>query len=808
MHSRFLFSTLLTLLFAVAYSQPITATITTSMNPCFGGCAGSASINIGPGPGPFSYTWFPSGGNSNFASSLCPGIYTCAVSGGTSTSFFTTIISSPSTSLSSSISGGGCANSATVFVTGGIPAYSFSWVPSGGNSSVITNASPGTYTCFITDAGGCSKFQTVTFTTPPAVSIAGPSTVCSLYSYAYTVSGAATASWTVSAGSAVSAPTATITFPTTTNPVYTVSISAAGTTTSGCAYNAQQTATVYQSPQIFCSSAAMCAGTSHSITTVGALTYSITGNTWLVTPSVTTSYSVIGTSTAGCVSYTPAVTTITVYPAPLITANSPSTCAGQVPPFVLSGASTYSVFGSGANYLIMGWSAQGCLSNFLNRTVIVAPLATIVATGGAICQGGSFLILPGGASTYSITGNNFSVSPTTTTSYSITGTTSFGCASDTAVVTVTVNNRPVVSVGNGTICAGKSYTIVPSGAANYSVSGGNLVVSPITNTVYYISGTSSAGCQSSNTASMSLTVLPLPNVQILAPSYTVCRGDTVYCLASGASTYTWSNGATGYSIKFVSQNNTVLTVTGTYLNGCENSNLVTIGVLSLPYIYAMALPATICAGQKTTIAPGGGISYTTSGGITAGLPFAPSVTGIYTVTGIDGNSCRNSDTVLVTVMPAPNLSLSIAAVTVCTGEKLTVTASGDGSVIWNTGTTGSVLTQSYHSTSLVTMTLTDPTTGCEKADTVKISVDPCTGNTDLDKDASFILFPNPNKGSFTVLSDENIELKILNELGQELKVFHLTNGINRVDLQDVTPGIYFAEIITPKERSVAKVAIE
>ena len=71
----------------------------------------------------------------------------------------------------SSCSSSGCTGSATVSVTGGSGSYTYTWLPTGGNSSSATNLCPGTYTVIIADAAGGSCAQTTTL----LINLTGPS---------------------------------------------------------------------------------------------------------------------------------------------------------------------------------------------------------------------------------------------------------------------------------------------------------------------------------------------------------------------------------------------------------------------------------------------------------------------------------------------------------------------------------------------------------------------------------------------------------------------------------------------------------
>jgi hypothetical protein len=115
----------------------------------------------------------------------------------------------------------------------------------------------------------------------------------------------------------------------------------------GCTYDTTVTVTVSPGPTVTISpaSATVCAGVSTTLTASGATTYSWsnglgTGNPKVVTPAVTTTYTVTGT-TAGCVGT--ATVTITVNPgltATLTAAPNPI-CAGASSTLTAGGGTTY-----------------------------------------------------------------------------------------------------------------------------------------------------------------------------------------------------------------------------------------------------------------------------------------------------------------------------------------------------------------------------------------------------------------------------------------------------------------------------------
>src|SRR5690606_36781149 len=97
-------------------------------------------------------------------------------------------------------------------------------------------------------------------------------------------------------------------------------------------------------PVISVTSGTICYGDSVMIVASGAATYTYSGGSGIVSPIVTTSYSVTGTISAGCISASPAVSTVTVIPLPTVSVNSGTTCAVQPFYIIPTGAMSYSLW--------------------------------------------------------------------------------------------------------------------------------------------------------------------------------------------------------------------------------------------------------------------------------------------------------------------------------------------------------------------------------------------------------------------------------------------------------------------------------
>jgi hypothetical protein len=210
--------------------------------------------------------------------------------------------------------------------------------------------------------------------------------------------------------------------------------------------------------------------------------------------------------------------------------------------------------------------------------ITVNALPVVSVSSGVICAGESYTISATGALTYTSVPALASevVTPTTTTSYTITGTDNNGCVStNLSVSTVTVNSLPTISVNSGSICAGQSFTMVPTGAVTYTYSNGSSIATPTANATYSVSGTDANGCVSNVDAVSSVTVNALPTVLAVTNNTLLCTGETATLTVSGASTYTWSTTDNTTDVAVSPTVQTTYTVNGTDANGCSNGATIT-----------------------------------------------------------------------------------------------------------------------------------------------------------------------------------------------------------------------------------------
>ncbi|MCW3076623.1 MAG: psrP3 [Bacteroidetes bacterium] len=445
-------------------------------------------------------------------------------------------------------------------------------------------------------------------------------------------------------------------------------------------------------------------------------------------------YSVI-VSSGSC--STTATFTITQPAAFSINASSNTTlCPGSNVVLTASGASTYSwntgassssiTINSPGNYVVTGVNASGC-TNSKTITVTSGPSPTINISGtNTICVGSAAVLTANGANTYTWnTGqqsSGISVSPPATTVYSVTGSSPGVTCSSTQTVVVTVNAFLTLGIsGLTSICTGNSTTLTASGANSYSWSTGSqsntISAVPLSNSNFSVVGTNTlTGCTGS--IGITVTVNPLPQISVNSPS--ICPGKSALLAASGANTYTWSNGAFTQSTSVNSSG--IYTVNAASSSGCLNSTTVNVTQLSLPSL-TISGANVVCQSQTSSLVAFGATSYTWStGALTQTVFLQNNASSIYSVSGTDNaTGCTNTQTFAVNVNPLPTILLSGNAVT-CDGASTTLMASGADTYSWSSGQTSSQITVNPPGTNAYVVTGTNTITGCQNFSSLTVTV--------------------------------------------------------------------------------------
>ncbi|MBU1014192.1 MAG: T9SS type A sorting domain-containing protein [Bacteroidetes bacterium] len=281
------------------------------------------------------------------------------------------------------------------------------------------------------------------------------------------------------------------------------------------------------------------------------------------------------------------------------------------------------------------------------------------------------------------------------------------------------------SLGNDTvICLGDTITITAPLGVSYEWSTGEITqsiqVSPTQHTQYSVTVYNNQGCYSSD----SKMVLVVSNefATLVASKDTVCVNSCVNIVASGGRNYLWNTGETT-PLKIACPDSTkTYSVKVTNAFGCIDNDTITIHTYPKPIIQ-LSNDTAICQTKCVTLTASGGYQYAwSSGQTTNSIQVCPNVTTTYYVTVTNDKNCSAIDSVTVTVLGVPTISLK-SDTSICINDCISLTASGGSSYLWSTGaTTASIQVCPTITTKYIVNVLN--TAGCSGKDSVTVNVLP------------------------------------------------------------------------------------
>ena len=498
----------------------------------------------------------------------------------------------------------------------------------------------------------------------------------------------------------------------------------------------------------------ICSGTTLTLTTDAVSNYSwSTGNTTssveVVSPTVTTTYSVSGTSTANCTTFAAITVSVNATVPSLTVTNTASNniCPGASVTLNASGATTYTwsggvtngvaftqtVAGSTTAYTVSGTNACGTTTGVTSVSVHPIPTITAVASTASLCSGISATLTANGANTYTWSGgpvpvtNGVAFFPPTTATYTVIGTSALGCT-NTAQASISVVLTPSAqpTAAPSLICIGSCASLNATGATSYTWLPGNInssgaAVCPTTTTTYTLIK-SNANCV--DTKTITVLVNQLPSVFALATPTIVCASKPAVISGGGATSFTWQPGnLTGANVTVTPASNIVYTVSASD-GTCINTTTVSLATKPNPTVSIVPSSTAICFGQTATLTANGGLTYTWTPSTLSGTTVlvSPPTTTLFTVVGENSVNCTHSVTQVVVVNPNPTVTAVANRTLVCSGGSSTLTAGGAHSYLWNTSSTSSINVVSPLGTSVYTVTGTYTTTGCNDTKTIAVTV--------------------------------------------------------------------------------------
>ncbi|MDP4266361.1 MAG: T9SS type A sorting domain-containing protein, partial [Bacteroidota bacterium] len=371
-----------------------------------------------------------------------------------------------------------------------------------------------------------------------------------------------------------------------------------------------------------------------------------------------------------------------------------------------------------STYTLFVKSENGCTST---DGIVINVVGKLVVTAGdnkSICVGGSATLKAEGGTMFkwsdaaNSTTSSIVVSPSITTTYTVTAFDGFQSA--TNIVTVFVNNLKVNAGQNQNICKSAQATLnaYAEGAAGTQISfvwntgekTATIKVAPTSSATYSVTVTS-GGCSASNNVTVNVSDI----VANAGMNQTICNGQSANLTATGGTTYKWNTGAsnTGASVLVSPTTTTTYTVTV----GSGNCSAVSSVIVSVKdkIVASAGANQTICSGQAARLAATGGELYKWStNDLQANIAVTPATTTTYTVT-TSKNGCYETSDVVIFVNPSIKVSIN-GGIAICKGGIVDLYAqtlnNPNINFQWSTGETSQKLTVSPTATATYFITAT------------------------------------------------------------------------------------------------------
>lgn len=453
-------------------------------------------------------------------------------------------------------------------------------------------------------------------------------------------------------------------------------------------------------------------------------------------------------------------------------------------------ADVTSIISGSGNYVISGFPVIVGSNDTDGATLfIIYSDASQVYTGSIVLADGCFVKV-GGTGIVNVTGFNVCATPVASSNFIIvadlqkTANANMMFNSSSFNYTHSTTNQFVYDFVQTTISpVAASQTIAtfgiddPSDCFNFALAG-----------MYY--QTSCLSCTATSASGLTLTAVASPTCGAGTATANVAGG-------TGPYTYTWSpSGGNAATISGVPAGIYTVTVKDASSSAC-NVATATVNLSSVTPTITIA-DANICAGGNATLTASGATSYTwNTGGTGASIVVTPTISTNYTVTGSNGN-CTSSQVVNVSVSPSPTVTATSSSSLICAGQTVTLTANGAMTyTFYPGGITGNPI--ALAPTFITTYTVNGmDANGCYNSATITQLVTSCLGMNEQQLSVSYGVYPNPNKGEFTIAynsTNENMQVEIFNGIGQLVTKFTLNENSRKVNIERHADGIYHLRII-------------
>ncbi|MBK9336197.1 MAG: choice-of-anchor J domain-containing protein [Lewinellaceae bacterium] len=292
--------------------------------------------------------------------------------------------------------------------------------------------------------------------------------------------------------------------------------------------------------------------------------------------------------------------------------------------------------------------------------------SSVAAISGnpVICSGQSTTLTATGGATYawSTGATTAAITVDVPDAYSVTVTSAAGCTATGSAV-VTAASSPIAVAGSDTsICQVQSIVLTASGGETYHWSTGattaGILISPGSSSTYSVTVTNASGCSDVDEVSVVVNIIALTGN--VSPA-NACQGTARVLSVTPVSglapyQYEWTQGLSNEPMQTVSpSSSTTYQVTVTDAGNCTATTSLSVPVWSNPIAASSNSP--VCPFAPVTLS----LSYPlisgqwSTGATSQSIVASAASNTVFTVNGVDANSCAVADTFLLQVFNIPPL---------------------------------------------------------------------------------------------------------------------------------------------------------
>lgn len=234
---------------------------------------------------------------------------------------------------------------------------------------------------------------------------------------------------------------------------------------------------------------------------------------------------------------------------------------------------------------------------------------------------------------------------------------------------------------------------------------------------------------------------------------------------------------------------------------------------------AISGPSAICKGNtyvnnySATHIPGATYNWSATNATISGPNTVPSInlvsgsTGIATISlQIINGGCTANSTKIITIDTIPQVSLTASTLT-CMGNTVSLNGTPTGGSYTGTNVAGSAFTPTTTGIYKVYYTYSN-VNGCANTTSLSITVNACVGIEETDSpDGTFAIYPNPTDAALFISGGVKIlKVEVFDHLGQLVLIKDNVEATHTsIEMEQLSQGLYFIQVLTKEERVMKKV---